>query len=133
MDNGIAPPRLDPEEVFLFRKGVEEFNAGRFFECHETLEDLWHGVRGEARDFFQGLIQVSVGLYHVDNGNLTGSRSQLEKGLHRLQGYASPYLGIALDEFRRQATTWLEEIVTGEEIRGQVGDLPKLRFISVPP
>jgi predicted metal-dependent hydrolase len=133
MDNGIAPPRLDPEEVLLFRKGVEEFNAGRFFECHEILEELWHRVRGEARDFFQGLIQVAVGLYHLDNGNLRGSRSQLEKGLHRLQGYASPYLGIALDEFRRRATTWLEKIVTGEEIRWHVRDLPKLRFISAPP
>jgi len=123
---------LDPEEVLLFHKGVEEFNAGRFFECHETLEDLWHGVRGEARDFFQGLIQIAVGLYHFDNGNLTGSRSQLEKGLHRFEGYTNSYMGIALGEFRRQATTWLEKVVGGEEIRGHVHELPKLRFISTP-
>ena len=53
-------PSLDDEERRALAKGIAEFNAGLFFECHDTLEDMWGGIRGPARDFFQGLIQVSV-------------------------------------------------------------------------
>jgi predicted metal-dependent hydrolase len=127
MKHRNAAPTMTQEEILHFQNGVEEFNAGRFFECHEILEDLWHGIRGEARDFFQGLIQVAVGFYHLDNGNRIGSRSQLEKGLARLEAYADSYMGIAVDEFRRETARWLARIIAGQEIGGHVHDLPKLR------
>ena len=116
--------------MLQFRKGVAEFNAGRFFECHEILEDVWHGVRGPARDFYQGLIQVAVGLYHLGNGNLVGCRSQLEKGLQKLERYGDQVMGIELRRFRLQVDAWLQKVVSGEEIRGHVRDLPKLRFVA---
>jgi len=77
-------PNLDPVEIRQFRQAIEEFNSGKFFECHDTLEEIWQGIRGPARDFFQGLIQVSVGFYHLRNGNLRGGESQLEKALKNL-------------------------------------------------
>ena len=43
------------------RKGIEEFNRGDYFECHETLEDVWMLEAGENKRFYQGLIQLSVG------------------------------------------------------------------------
>ena len=117
---------LEPEEMVKFTKGVAEFNAGLFFECHETLEDVWHGVRGSARDFFQGLIQVAVGFYHLDNRNLAGSRSQLEKGLGKLERYGDLFMGINLGQFRLEVAAWLQKLVLNEEIRGHIRDLPKL-------
>jgi len=44
-----------------FARGIEEFNNRYFFECHDTLEDLWMDTVGRDRLFLQGLIQVSVG------------------------------------------------------------------------
>ena len=51
-----APPRRPIIEVVpqpcrepappLLRRGIEQFNAGEFFDQHETLEDLW---RAETR------------------------------------------------------------------------------------
>ncbi len=41
----IPEPDLDAEERRAFARGVDEFNRGYFFECHDTLEDLWTGVR----------------------------------------------------------------------------------------
>ncbi|HWI40238.1 MAG TPA: DUF309 domain-containing protein, partial [Verrucomicrobiae bacterium] len=35
-------------------KALGEFNRGEWFECHETLEELWVGSSGEMRDFYQG-------------------------------------------------------------------------------
>jgi predicted metal-dependent hydrolase len=78
-------PTLDPEERRALAKGVREFNDGYYFECHDTLEDLWSGLRGDARDFFQGLIQVAVGYYHLGNDNPSGARSMFERALQRFE------------------------------------------------
>lgn len=57
-----------------------EFNQGDWFECHETLEDLWIGTEGEIRDFYQGSLQLSVALHHWSNGNFGGAVSLLKGG-----------------------------------------------------
>src|SRR3954470_13993635 len=80
-------PRLDEEERRLFERGVDEFNRGFYFECHDTLEDLWSGLRGPVRDFFQGLIQVSVAHYHLGNGNVAGAASMARRARKRLSRY----------------------------------------------
>jgi predicted metal-dependent hydrolase len=86
-------PQLSAEERAALRKGVAEFNAGLYFECHDTLEDLWAGIRGPSRDFFQGLIQVSVGYYHLGNDNAAGAASMFERALRRLEKYPPRYYG----------------------------------------
>lgn len=66
-------------------KALGEFNRGDWFECHETLEDLWVGEEGEIRDFFQGVLQVAVALHHWRGGNFAGAIRLLESGV----GYLS--------------------------------------------
>jgi len=128
MSERLPEPRLEPEVVRQIRKGVEEFNAGKFFECHDTLEEVWQGIRGPARDFFQGLIQVSVGFYHLRNGNLRGGESQLEKALNNLEAYGEEYGGIELAQLRREVQHWLDKIRQGEKLQATVADLPKYRY-----
>ncbi len=128
MNDKLPEPMLDPDTIRAIRRGVEEFNAGRFFECHDTLEDVWQGIRGPARDFFQGIIQVSVGFYHLGNGNRVGAQSQLHKALSNLAPYGDHYAGMELANLRREVQSWLERIRRLEEMRGAVSDLPKLHF-----
>ena len=59
---------------------IRQFNGGEWYECHETLEDLWIGESGEMRDFFQGVLQVGVALHHWRNGNYRGAVSLFESG-----------------------------------------------------
>ena len=122
------PPRLDPEERRAFEKGVAEFNTGYFFECHDTLEDLWSGLRGPSRDFFQGLIQVSVAFYHLDNRNLAGAASMLRRALKRFEKYPDRYFGFDLGRHRAELTGWLERV--GEEDLDAVAGVspPRWRF-----
>jgi len=61
-------------------QGIREFNAQDWFECHETVEELWIGSQGEIRDFYQGIIQVAVALHHWRNGNFGGAVSLLNGG-----------------------------------------------------
>jgi predicted metal-dependent hydrolase len=78
---------LSAEEDQAFRRGVAQFNRGEYFECHDTLEEVWAGVRGSGRDFLQGLIQVSVAFYHLGNANPAGARSMFGRALARWRPY----------------------------------------------
>jgi hypothetical protein len=75
-------------------RGIDEFNAGRFFEQHETLELLWRGTASPVRDLYHGILQVGVGLYHRGRGNFHGASVLLEEGIGRLEPFAPACQGI---------------------------------------
>lgn len=81
------------------RKGALLFNHRLFFEVHEVLEAQWVKETGDERRFLQGLIQVAVAFYHLENRNLRGARSLLQEGLAKLSLYRPAFLGVALCEF----------------------------------
>ena len=109
----IAEPALLPEERAQLAKGVAEFNDGCYFECHDTLEELWSGIRGPSRDFFQGLIQVAVGLYHLGNDNREGARSMFERAGKRLGKYPPRYAGFDVEAQRALLRIWHAGLMTG--------------------
>ena len=78
------------------RKGIAEFNRGDYFECHETLEDVWMLEAGEDKRFYQGIIQLSVGFFHLLSHNFRGAESQWEKGIAKLADYDDEHLGVNL-------------------------------------
>lgn len=123
-----APPVLNDEQRHAFDRGVAEFNAGYYFECHDTLEDMWTGIRGPSRDFFQGLIQVSVAFYHLGGGNLPGAESMLRRALKRFARYPGRYFGFDLAAHREELQGWLDRIVAARVEGITVADLPKWRF-----
>ena len=67
-----------------FLEGIELFNRGQFFDCHEALEEVWLESSGEQKKFLQGLIQVAVALHHLRNGNRVGAARLLEAGIEKL-------------------------------------------------
>jgi hypothetical protein len=74
-------PESPPDELLL---AIRQFNNSDWFECHETLEELWMGEHGEMRSFYQGILQISVALHHWRNGNFAGAMSLLESGVGHL-------------------------------------------------
>lgn len=76
--------------------GIELFNKTDFFAAHDFFEDCWFGCEREERFFYQGLVQVSVGLYHLVSGNTKGSLSQLKKGTKKLKIYGDVYRQVNL-------------------------------------
>jgi predicted metal-dependent hydrolase len=75
--------RAAPSPALL--KGIEEFNQRRFFECHETLEDLWTAEHGPVRYLYQGILQVGVAFYHLSRRNWHGAVTMLRSGQHYLE------------------------------------------------
>ena len=125
-------PELAEEDRSALRRGTSEFNRGYFFECHDTLEEAWSGIRGDARDFFQGLIQVSVGLYHWRNGNAGGAVTMLDRGLKRLSPYGASYCGMELETLRREVAAARVRIVAGEGFPEDYSGLPRYRLEESP-
>lgn len=89
-------PELGPDERRrLIARGIELFDAGEYFACHETFEEVWRSTDPQPRDLWQGLIQVAVGLHHaLDRGRPEVGRRVLAKGRRRLAGLPSPCAGI---------------------------------------
>jgi uncharacterized protein len=113
LTGAIPEPELSEEERRQVALGLAQFNQGLFFECHDTLEDVWTGVRGPSRDFFQGLIQVAVGFYHLSNDNRGGAATLLRRGLGRLAKYPDAYGGLELVRLRLEVQEWLEWVESG--------------------
>lgn len=120
---------LCAEDQALFEKGVAEFNRGHYFECHDTLEEVWGGLRGENRDFLQGLIQVSVAFYHLASGNLVGAESLFRRALKRFERYPGDCFGFDLSEHRALIDRWLERIRSGTALSD--GEPPLWRFEGI--
>lgn len=74
-------------EADLIRQGVDLFNRGEYYACHEAFEEAWLGARGHQRLFIQGLIQVAVALHHLTQGNAAGARRLLAEGLAKLRAH----------------------------------------------
>ena len=75
-----------PEEFWL---GVEQFNAGQFYACHDILEALWIEATEPEKTLYQGILQIAVALYHLENSNLRGAMILLGEGTNRLRRLAS--------------------------------------------
>src|SRR5437899_11769897 len=88
-----------------FRRGIELFNHGEFFECHEVLEDVWRDERGERRLFLQSLIHLAVAFHHHQQGNQHGTERQLQKGLKKLAAYLPEYEGVDTALLYREGMT----------------------------
>jgi uncharacterized protein len=62
--------------------------GGEYFEAHESFENAWRAADPAEKDFFQGLVHVTVAWYQARRGNRVGCERQLEKARRRLESFA---------------------------------------------
>jgi predicted metal-dependent hydrolase len=108
----------------LLLKGIELFNRGEYFECHEVLEDAWRQEHGPRRLFLQALIHVAVALHHLDRENAMGARGQLVKALRKLGGYLPSWESVDTGRLYREAAAVLGAI----EARAAVPAYPRIHL-----
>jgi uncharacterized protein len=90
---------MEAQDDPRFLKGIDEFNQGLFFECHETLEEIWLEEHGEERRFYQGIIQIAAGYFKLQQGVPAGAIKLWHSGLEKLEAYRPAYLGINVESF----------------------------------
>jgi uncharacterized protein len=91
-------------------RAMVEFNQHDWFECHETLEELWLEETGEMRDFYQGILQIAVALYHWREGNFNGAVSLLARGASYLRRVRPVCRGVDLSGFICDTEATLEAL-----------------------
>ena|SRR5579862_1661582 len=111
--NAPLKPLLDER---AFRHGIQLFNDGEYFECHEVLEDLWRPMQGPRRLFLQGVIHFAVALYHYQQNNPPGARRQLRKSLKKLAGYLPEFEGVDTAALYREGIVMLELLANNNSI-----------------
>jgi predicted metal-dependent hydrolase len=74
--------------------GLALMRARAYFEAHEELELAWRACEPPERDFFQGLVHVTVAWYQAGRGRRVGCQRQLEKAARRLAAYAPAHRGV---------------------------------------
>ena len=118
----------------LFKQGIEYFNSEYFFEAHDAFEEIWMDIRGNDRRFFQGLVQVSTGFYHLRMRNLDGGVSQLAKGVEKLNAFLPTHHNVDLDRLLTEVKACINMLksVTIKDFAfsGMRSTIPKIRTIE---
>ena len=104
----------------LYRSGVRSFNDRDFFASHEHWEDLWRDTHGQLRDFYKGLIQAAVTLYHFTNGNLRGARKLYETSRRYLRPYQPCCEGLDVTKFLADMADCCAELIASADAGGRV-------------
>jgi predicted metal-dependent hydrolase len=128
-------PLLTDEE-FLERlpvvaQGIREFNAGLFFQSHETLEDVWIVSPWPVRNFLQGIIQVAAAFVHLKRDQYAGTHHLLTEAILKLEGFAPRYLGVDVDGLLTDARRCREEVLALGQDRLHLFDrrlIPHIEF-----
>jgi len=85
--SGTAPRALTPAELAeQAARGVNLYNAGRFWEAHEALEVIWRAAAPPERDCWQGLILAAAAMLHRERGNRHGLLTQGGLAVRKLGG-----------------------------------------------
>ena len=90
---GALPPVI-PQPPPALRLAVTEFNEGQYWQCHETLEEIWMSEEYPLRLFYHGLIKAAVGLLHLERNNLSGARLKLKDAERTLAPFIPGMMGL---------------------------------------
>jgi predicted metal-dependent hydrolase len=115
----------------LFYVGLEEFNKGRYFEQHETLEELWASEPRLIRRLYQGILKIGVGFYKLRLGSYRGTVNHINGGIAYLKLFGDSCMGVDVARLIREAEQVRDRVM--ELGPGRMGEfdlarLPKVHY-----
>lgn len=112
-----------PQEFLDYVRYVNEED---YFEAHEVLESLWHSDR---IDFYKGMIQVAVAIFHLRNGNTAGSRWMFRRARQLLTPYLPVFRQIDVERVTAYIDDCLDKIPHVNEMERD--DVDKLNIQGI--
>lgn len=103
---------LPPAELLA---GIDKFNAGEYWRCHETLEALWRGEADPIRSLYQGILLIGVGYYHRQRGNTRGALIKLRQGVTCLEPFRPTCMRLDIEGLVGAALHAITVINNGKE------------------
>jgi len=128
-------------------QGIEQFNHREYFECHETLEELWNQERASMRrqvahsvveitgcdNLYKGILQVGVGCYHLLRHNYRGATVKLQSGADYLEPYAPVCMHVQVGQLISDARSLCAALVAlGPDhfTEVELALLPQVRLVA---
>lgn len=96
-------------------RGIGQFNAGEYWECHETLEEIWIEEPSDIRYLYQGILLVGVGLLHLRRRNHHGAVVKLASGLELLRPFEPRCMRVEVSKLRGDASKILDRLKAGPD------------------
>ena len=112
-------------------QAITAFNQREFYACHDILEAIWLEAEPTEKNFYQGILQIAVGCYHLQNLNWQGAVILLGEGIRRLQSFQPQYQGVQITALMEQsfalltalqaivpeqvAAFWEQQVLSGEQ------------------
>ncbi len=112
---GQAEPQLpdlntdDWRQCEHYLYGIDLFNLGYWWECHEVLEGLWHaaGIGTPAAHVLQAVIQCAAAHLKAANDCPSGAGRLHEHSVRHARWSGDRKLGLDLDEMVMNTRTFL--------------------------
>jgi predicted metal-dependent hydrolase len=100
----------------LARQGIDKFNAGQYYQCHNDLEEAWKLDRTNGRDLYRSILQIGIALYQIERGNYRGAVKMLLRVRQWLTPLPDVCRGVNVAGLRQNAQTIYDELARlGEE------------------
>ena len=96
-----------------FRRGVERFNRGEFFEAHEEMEDAMNALADDSKDwdFYLGLLRAAVANHKLGDGETQSAIFHLRAALKFLAPYSDRHQGVKLEDLRTNLKAQLSHLL----------------------
>ena len=107
------PPAVSAPQL---HKAVQEFNSRAFWECHETLEEVWLVTPYPLRFFYHCIIKVAVGFHHMSRHNRHGARVKLSDGVRLLHIFLPEYMGVDTGRLLDDASWWMAHVASEDRV-----------------
>ena len=123
------PPDPPPE----LRRAVEQFNHGEFWECHETLEDVWRETPYPFRLFYHAIIKTAVGFHHLSAHNRNGAQIKLRDGIELLELFQPEWMTVRTDLLLTDAAEWLSFLEPPDVAWPELHHRPNPHILTITP
>jgi predicted metal-dependent hydrolase len=91
---------------------AREFNAGRYFEAHEAIEDGLEQVPDDLWELCIGLIQIAVGYHKTTQQLWHGAAKMLALGLEKVDPFDADAGGLNLEPLRQRVRHDIERLTS---------------------
>ncbi|HJW83240.1 MAG TPA: DUF309 domain-containing protein [Anaerolineae bacterium] len=92
------------------QRGIEEFNAGQYFEQHETLELVWRAEDRAVRDLYRGILQIGLAFLQIERGNAAGAIKMFERAFRWLEPFRPACQGVDVERLVRESREVYAEV-----------------------
>jgi predicted metal-dependent hydrolase len=98
-----APPRA-------LLAGIDQFNLGEYYNCHDTLEEMWMAETRPIRNLYKGILQIGVAFYHLEHKRYRPTVTLLQRGCGYVRPFAPACLGLDLAQLLADAENCLDKV-----------------------